>query len=49
MSAVGRSQRADVAAMIAAVLNDDRAIGATWTLIGGKTAIPEAIDFAAAS
>jgi ADP-ribose pyrophosphatase YjhB (NUDIX family) len=40
--------RADVAAVIAAVLDDDRSIGATWALVGGDTPIGEAIDQAAA-
>jgi uncharacterized protein YbjT (DUF2867 family) len=44
----GPVPRADVAAVIAAVLDDARSIGATWALVGGDTPIPEAIDQAAA-
>ena len=39
----GPVPRADVAAVIAAVLDDDRSIGATWALVAGDTPIPEAI------
>jgi uncharacterized protein YbjT (DUF2867 family) len=44
----GPVPRADVAAVIAAVLDDDRSIGATWALVGGDTPIGEAIRQAAA-
>lgn len=44
----GPVPRADVAAVIAAVLGDDRTIGATWALVGGDTPIADAIDQAAA-
>lgn len=35
--------RADVAAVLAAVLDDPGTIGAQWNLVGGDTPIPEAI------
>ncbi len=41
--------RADVAAVIAAVLDDERTIGATWALVSGDTPIRQAIDLAAAA
>jgi uncharacterized protein YbjT (DUF2867 family) len=43
----GPVPRADVAAVIAAVLDDDRTVGATWALVSGDTPIREAIDQAA--
>jgi len=41
--------RADVAAVVAAVLDDPRAIGRQWELVGGDTPVAEAIDAACAS
>lgn len=45
---VGRGPipRADVAALLAAVLGDDRTIGKQWEAVGGDTAIVDAIDAA---
>lgn len=45
---VGRGPipRADVAALLGAVLADDRTIGKQWEVVGGDTAIADAIDAA---
>lgn len=43
----GEVPRADVAAVLAAALDDDRTIGAQWELVGGDATIAEAIDAAA--
>jgi len=45
---VGRAQipRADVAALLAAVIADDRTIGKQWEAVSGDTAISDAIDLA---
>jgi uncharacterized protein YbjT (DUF2867 family) len=45
---VGRSRipRADVAALLAAVIDDDRTIGTQWEVVSGDTPIAEAIDAA---
>ncbi|UZN03009.1 SDR family oxidoreductase [Cellulomonas sp. S1-8] len=40
--------RADVAAVVAAVLLDDRAVGHQWELVAGDTPIPEALTRATA-
>ena len=40
--------RADVAAVVAAVLADDATVGRQWVLVGGTTPIPEAIRAALA-
>ena len=42
----GDVPRADVAAVVAAVLDDDRAIGQQWNLVEGLVPIDEAIDAA---
>ena len=39
----GDVTRADVAAVVAAVLADDATVGRQWVLVGGTTPIPEAI------
>ncbi len=39
----GDVTRADVAAVVAAVLADDETVGRQWVLVGGTTPIPEAI------
>ena len=46
---VARSEvpRADVAAVTAAVLDDDRSIGHQWNLVSGDTPVPDAITTAA--
>lgn len=40
----GEVTRADVAAVLAATLDDPRTIGQQWTLVGGSTPIDEAIS-----
>lgn len=42
----GEVTRADVAAVVAAVLDDDRTIGHQWNLVGGDASVTEAIDSA---
>jgi uncharacterized protein YbjT (DUF2867 family) len=44
-SAVTRGEvpRADVAAVVAAVIDDDRALGRQWNLVGGELTVDEAI------
>jgi len=44
----GDVTRADVAAVVAAVLADDATVGRQWVLVGGSTPIPEAIRAALA-
>ena len=44
----GDVTRADVAAVVAAVLADDATVGRQWVLVGGTTPIPEAIRAALA-
>ena len=39
----GDVPRADVAAVLAAVLDDDATVGHQWVLVGGSTPVPEAI------
>ncbi|MBE1874516.1 NAD(P)H-binding protein [Myceligenerans pegani] len=46
-AARGDVTRADVAAVLAAVLDEDATIGRQWNLVGGDTPIPEAITRAA--
>ena len=45
----GDVTRADVAAVLAAVLDRDETIGKQWNLVGGQTPLAEAIDRAVAS
>jgi uncharacterized protein YbjT (DUF2867 family) len=45
----GEIPRADVAAVVAAVLDDDRTIRKQWNLVGGQVTIPEAVDAAVQS
>jgi uncharacterized protein YbjT (DUF2867 family) len=40
----GEIPRADVAATVAAVLDDDRTIGKQWNLVGGQTPVADAIS-----
>ncbi len=42
----GEIPRADVAATVAAVLDDDRTIGKQWNLVGGQIPVAEAISAA---
>ncbi len=42
----GDVPRADVAAVIAAVLADDRTVGRQWTLVGGDLTVGQAVDAA---
>ena len=42
----GDVTRADVAAVIAAVLADDRTVGRQWTLVGGDLTVDQAIGAA---
>lgn len=42
----GEVPRADVAAVVAAVLDDVRTVGQQWNLVGGEVPIDEAIDAA---
>ena len=42
----GEIPRADVAATIAAVLDDDRTIGKQWNLVGGQIPVAEAVSAA---
>jgi len=44
----GDVPRADVAAVLAAVLDDDATVGHQWVLVGGSTQVPEAIGRAVA-
>ncbi len=39
----GAVPRADVAAVVAAVLDADTAVGAQWDLVSGETPVPEAV------
>jgi uncharacterized protein YbjT (DUF2867 family) len=39
----GEVSRADVAAVVAAVLDADRAVGAQWDLVGGETPVADAV------
>ena len=45
----GEIPRADVAATVVAVLDDDRTIGKQWNVVGGQVPIPEAVDAAVQS
>ncbi|MGZ6764613.1 MAG: NAD(P)H-binding protein [Nocardioides sp.] len=42
----GDVTRADVAAVVAAVLDDERSIGRQWNLVGGDTPVEAAVDAA---
>ena len=42
----GEIPRADVAATVAAVLDDDRTIGKQWNLVGGQIPVPDAVSAA---
>ncbi|MCW2844766.1 MAG: NAD-dependent epimerase/dehydratase [Nocardioides sp.] len=42
----GEVTRADVAAVVAAVLDADRAVGAQWNLVGGETPVADAVKAA---
>jgi len=44
----GDVTRADVAAVVAAVLDEDGTIGRQWVVVGGRTTVPEAIRTALA-
>jgi uncharacterized protein YbjT (DUF2867 family) len=45
----GEVTRADVAAVVAAVLDDDRTVGRQWNLVGGDTPVAEAVSRARGS
>ena len=42
----GEVPRADVAAVVAALIDDERTVGRQWNLVGGAVPIPDAIDAA---
>ena len=42
----GEVSRADVAAVVTAVIDDDRTVGKQWNLVGGEVPIADAIDAA---
>ena len=42
----GEVSRADVAAVVAALIDDERTIGRQWNLVGGEVPIPDSIDAA---
>ena len=41
---LGDVTRADVAAVVAAVLDDDRTAGHQWNLVGGDATVLDALD-----
>src|SRR5690606_31789523 len=45
----GEIPRADVAAVIAAVIDDNRTVGRQWEVVGGSTPIAEAVTAAVTS